>query len=164
MMIRYVLFASILAFTSCTKTALLNRDELRSIPKGTKKIIASSSQSPEETYITVSKIFAKNGCPVTSNKESLQVICNGKSVEGGTSLKAMAFIEPSQSGSTITFSGEWGLDGMGQAGMSAFGAGGISGSNTIIWEGVYPTKSCIAFQHMMMLAKEVSNTELLYEK
>ncbi|MCF2442607.1 hypothetical protein L0657_01465 [Dyadobacter sp. CY345] len=80
----------------------------------------------------------------------MQIICDGKSVEGGTQLKAMAFTEEEGDSSKVTFSGKWGLDATGQIGMMAFsGMGGLSGRNKIVWEGVKGTKNCIAFQHLV---------------
>jgi hypothetical protein len=150
---------------SCSPIILIKKDDLRKIPKGSTKVIAKTAMPPDEAYAFVLKSFAKYGCPVAGTKESMQVICNGKAIEGGTMLKALAFIEPSDTGSSVVLSGEWGLSAMGQAGFGAFtGIGGMSGTEKIVWEGIYATKSCLAFQHLIVLAIDIPGERIRYER
>ncbi|QRQ99755.1 hypothetical protein [Dyadobacter sandarakinus] len=164
-MTRLLLLITILiSFASCSPVLLHSKPELAKIPYGSTKIIASSSKTPDEALSIVSKAFAKEGCPVRTEKEAMQVICEGKSIEGGGMLKALAYIEPRGDSTRITFSGEWGLDATGQAGMSAFGAHGLSGTNKLKWEGVAATKPCVAFQHLLSFSKEVSESPVKFKK
>lgn len=150
---------------SCSPTILVKKDDLRKIPKGSTKVIAETTMSPDEAYNYVSKSFAKSGCPVAGSKESMQVICNGKAVEGGTMLKALAFIEPTKSGSNVILSGEWGLSSSGQIFLTSMtGVGGVGSSEKIVWQGIYNTKPCIAFQHLVVMAIDIPSDVIRYER
>lgn len=159
------LLALSLLSLSCSPTILVKKDDLRKIPKGSTKVIAETNMSPDDAYSYISKSFAKSGCPVVGSKESMQVICNGKAVEGGTMLKALAFIEPTATGSNVVFSGEWGLSSSGQIFLTSMTrVGGVSSSEKIVWQGVYNTKPCIAFQHLVVMAIDVPSDRIRYEK
>jgi hypothetical protein len=151
-------------FTQCAPPMLVNREDLRKVPVGSTKVITKTPLNPDDAFSMIAKNFAKAGCPVISDKTSMQVICNGRAVEGETMLKALAFIEPEGTGSSIIMSGEWGLTASGQAGMSAFGASGISGTNKVVWEGVFPTKACVAFQHLILMSNNIPNGLVSYAK
>ncbi|KQS34018.1 hypothetical protein [Dyadobacter sp. Leaf189] len=160
-----ILLCLMILFQSCAPTLLVDKADLAKIPKGSTKVVAYSPYSADEAFGIVSKNLAQYGCPVKSNKESMQVICDGKSVEGGTVIKAMAYIEPDGDSSKVTFSGEWGLDAQGQVMMSAFtGVNGVSGSSKIQWDGIAGTKPCIAYQNLILMARTIPNSRVKYSK
>jgi len=159
----YLLLLLIVA-ASCTKTILVDQESLKKIPYGSTKVISTSPRPASEVFSLLSKSFAREGCPVKTDKESMQVICDGKSVEGGTTIKAMAYVESDGDGSVVTITGEWGLNANGQLMMSAFGAHGVSSANKVVWEGLRSTKPCIAFQYMILLTKDIPEGKLSYGK
>ena len=95
----------------------------------------------------------------------MQVICDGKAIEGGTMLKAMAYVEEVEEGTLVTMSGEWGLDASGQAGFAAItGVGAVTGTNQIVWEGIRASKPCIAFQHLILMSIAIPDSKQKYAK
>lgn len=162
-----LLLAVALLIQSCANpTLLVNKEDLQRIPYGSTKVVSMTSLSPDESFSTIAKAFAKSGCPVKSDKTAMQIICDGKSVEGGTQLKALAFFEEDPMGTKVTMSGEWGLDASGQVAMSAFSGsrGMVSATNQIRWEGIKGTKPCIAFQHLILLSLSIPDARMKYEK
>ena len=160
----FLLCLGVLLFTRCSAPLTHSKETLRAIPIGSSKIIADSPRSAEEVYSSLAKSFAREGCPVRSEKESMQIICDGKSLEGGTTIKALAFVEQTETGSRTTMSGEWGLSSDGQLMMSAFGAHGVSAAEKLKWNGIQPTKPCVAFQYMVTLANTVPEAKISYKK
>ena len=145
------------AFTliSCTPIILLQQTEFNEIPVGSKMVFVTVNYSKDSLFNRVSKSFARYGCPVKSDRGAMQVICDGKSVEGGTLMKLQAFVDDEGSGSSVLFSGDWGLDANGQIAMKAFGGMTMYSTMPIVFNGRGTTKPDIAFQHMVILAKQL---------
>jgi hypothetical protein len=78
-----------------------------------------------------------------------------KSVEGGTLMKIQAFVDDEGNGSSVLFSGDWGLDGNGQIAMKAFAGMTMYSTMPIVFNGRGTTKPDVAFQHMVILAKQL---------
>lgn len=161
----FLFLIGICSLQSCAPaTVLVNENDLKRVPRGATKVISLADAPADETFSTVAKVFAKSGCPVKTDKESMQIVCDGMSVEGGTMLRALAYVEPTKNGTLVTMSGEWGLNATGQVGMVAFaGANGISGTNKIRWEGLKNTKPCIAFQHLILMSIAIPDSKQRYE-
>ena len=145
------------AFTliSCTPIILLQQTEFNEIPVGSKMVFVTVDYSKDSLFNRVSKSFARYGCPVKSDKGAMQVLCDGKSVEGGTLMKIQAFVDDEGNGSSVLFSGDWGLDGNGQIAMKAFAGMTMYSTMPIVFNGRGTTKPDIAFQHMVILAKQL---------
>lgn len=145
------------AFTliSCTPIILLQQTEFNEIPVGSKMVFVTVDYSKDSLFNRVSKSFARYGCPVKSDRGAMQVICDGKSVEGGTLMKLQAFVDDEGNGSSVLFSGDWGLDANGQIAMKAFGGMTMYSTMPIVFNGRGTTKPDIAFQHMVILAKQL---------
>ena len=145
------------AFTliSCTPIILLQQTEFNEIPVGSKMVFVTVNYSKDSLFNRVSKSFARYGCPVKSDRGAMQVICDGKSVEGGTLMKLQAFVDDEGNGSSVLFSGDWGLDANGQIAMKAFGGMTMYSTMPIVFNGRGTTKPDIAFQHMVILAKQL---------
>ena len=145
------------AFTliSCTPIILLQQTEFNEIPVGSKMVFVTVDYSKDSLFNRVSKSFARYGCPVKSDKGAMQVLCDGKSVEGGTLMKIQAFVDDEGSGSSVLFSGDWGLDGNGQIAMKAFAGMTMYSTMPIVFNGRGTTKPDVAFQHMVILAKQL---------
>jgi hypothetical protein len=145
------------AFTliSCTPIILLQQTEFNEIPVGSKMDFVTVNYSKDSLFNRVSKSFARYGCPVKSDKGAMQVLCDGKSVEGGTLMKIQAFVDDEGNGSSVLFSGDWGLDGNGQIAMKAFAGMTMYSTMPIVFNGRGTTKPDVAFQHMVILAKQL---------
>ena len=145
------------AFTliSCTLIILLQQTEFNEIPVGSKMVFVTVDYSKDSLFNRVSKSFARYGCPVKSDKGAMQVLCDGKSVEGGTLMKIQAFVDDEGNGSSVLFSGDWGLDGNGQIAMKAFAGMTMYSTMPIVFNGRGTTKPDVAFQHMVILAKQL---------
>jgi hypothetical protein len=145
------------AFTliSCTPIILLQQTEFNEIPVGSKMVFVTVDYSKDSLFNRVSKSFARYGCPVKSDKGAMQVLCDGKSVEGGTLMKIQAFVDDEENGSSVLFSGDWGLDGNGQIAMKAFAGMTMYSTMPIVFNGRGTTKPDVAFQHMVILAKQL---------
>jgi hypothetical protein len=145
------------AFTliSCSPIILLQQTEFNEIPVGSKMVFVTVDYSKDSLFNRVSKSFARYGCPVKSDKGAMQVLCDGKSVEGGTLMKIQAFVDDEGSGSSVLFSGDWGLDGNGQIAMKAFAGMTMYSTMPIVFNGRGTTKPDVAFQHMVILAKQL---------
>ena len=145
------------AFTliSCTPIILLQQTEFNEIPVGSKMVFVTVDYSKDSLFNRVSKSFARYGCPVKSDKGAMQVLCDGKSVEGGTLMKIQAFVDDEGNGSSVLFSGDWGLDGNGQIAMKAFAGMTMYSTMPIVFNGRGTTKPDVAFQHMVILAKQL---------
>ena len=145
------------AFTliSCTPIILLQQTEFNEIPVGSKIVFVTVDYSKDSLFNRVSKSFARYGCPVKSDKGAMQVLCDGKSVEGGTLMKIQAFVDDEGNGSSVLFSGDWGLDGNGQIAMKAFAGMTMYSTMPIVFNGRGTTKPDVAFQHMVILAKQL---------
>ena len=145
------------AFTliSCTPIILLQQMEFNEIPVGSKMVFVTVDYSKDSLFNRVSKSFARYGCPVKSDKGAMQVLCDGKSVEGGTLMKIQAFVDDEGNGSSVLFSGDWGLDGNGQIAMKAFAGMTMYSTMPIVFNGRGTTKPDVAFQHMVILAKQL---------
>jgi hypothetical protein len=145
------------AFTliSCTPIILLQQTEFNEIPVGSKMVFVTVNYSKDSLFNRVSKSFARYGCPVKSDKGAMQVLCDGKSVEGGTLMKIQAFVDDEGNGSSVLFSGDWGLDGSGQIAMKAFAGMTMYSTMPIVFNGRGTTKPDVAFQHMVILAKQL---------
>ena len=96
------------AFTliSCSPIILLQQTEFNEIPVGSKMVFVTVDYSKDSLFNRVSKSFARYGCPVKSDKGAMQVLCDGKSVEGGTLMKIQAFVDDEGNGSSVLFSGD----------------------------------------------------------
>lgn len=145
------------AFTliSCSPIILLQQTEFNEIPVGSKMVFVTVDYSKDSLFNRVSKSFARYGCPVKSDKGAMQVLCDGKSVEGGTLMKIQAFVDDEGNGSSVLFSGDWGLDGNGQIAMKAFAGMTMYSTMPIVFNGRGTTKPDVAFQHMVILAKQL---------
>ena len=145
------------AFTliSCTPIILLQQTEFNEIPVGSKSVFITVNYSKDSLFNRVSKSFARYGCPVKSDRAAMQVLCDGKSVEGGTLMKIQAFVDDEGNGSSVLFSGDWGLDGNGQIAMKAFAGMTMYSTMPIVFNGRGTTKPDVAFQHMVILAKQL---------
>jgi hypothetical protein len=144
-----------LTLISCTPIILLQQTEFNEIPVGSKMVFVTVDYSKDSLFNRVSKSFARYGCPVKSDKGAMQVLCDGKSVEGGTLMKIQAFVDDEGNGSSVLFSGDWGLDGNGQIAMKAFAGMTMYSTMPIIFNGRGTTKPDVAFQHMVILAKQL---------
>ena len=144
-----------LTLISCTPIILLQQTEFNEIPVGSKMVFVTVDYSKDSLFNRVSKSFARYGCPVKSDKGAMQVLCDGKSVEGGTLMKIQAFVDDEGNGSSVLFSGDWGLDGNGQIAMKAFAGMTMYSTMPIVFNGRGTTKPDVAFQHMVILAKQL---------
>lgn len=161
----FLLLVLAVLFQSCTPILLVNKEDLKHIPYGATKVISLTPVGAKETAQTLARSFAKSGCPVRFEELSMQVVCDGKPIEGGTSLKVMAYIEEVSEGTLVTMSGEWGLDASGQVGFAAItGLGSVTGTNRIVWEGLKATKPCVAFQHMILMSIAIPESMQRYAK
>lgn len=160
--IRLQLLSIILLLTACSPLYLVEKNDFQQIPKGSKKVIVNVSYATDSLFKIVSKNFAREGCPVQTDKNAMQIFCNGKSVEGGTLLKAMAFVEPTTTGSQVVFSGEWGLNQEGQIMMQAFTNTQIYATSPIVFEKNGTSKTDVAFQHLVLFARQIENGTISY--
>lgn len=150
---------------SCTPALIIKKEDLQRVPKGTTKVVAVSDMTADSVFKFVSRSFARSGCPVSASKESMQVVCNGKAVEGGTLMRAMAYIEPHSKGSIVTFTGEWGLNSSGQIFLTSMtGVSGVTGTEQVVWRGIDGTKSAVVFQYLIAYAIDIPNHDISYEK
>ena len=145
---------------ACAPTYLVSKSEFQSIPKGTKKIIVKTEISSDSLFTLISKSFSREGWVVKSDKGSMQISAEPKSVGSGTALKPFVYIEDK----TAYYSGEWGLDQKGQLMMQSM----VRGVNTVAFEPIIferfgTTKNDVAFQGLVLLAKTIPG-ELSYAK
>jgi len=148
-------------FASCSPIYMVDKAEFNKIPKGTKKIVVASSLSADSLFTAISRSFSREGWVVKSDKGSMQISAEPKSVGSGTSLKPMVFIE---NGSAY-YSGEWGLDQEGQLMLQSM----TRGANTvafspIVFERSGTTKNDVAFQGLLLLAKKIPDGAISYSK
>lgn len=153
-----------LFFSACSPIFLVSKNDFKQIPRGSKKVIVNVSYGAGSLFNIISKNFAREGCPVQTDKNAMQIYCNGKSIEGGTLLKAMVFVEPTTSGSQATFSGEWGLNQEGQIAMQAFTKTQIYATSPIVFEQTGTTKADVAFQHLVLMARQIQAGNISYSK
>ncbi|TRX37999.1 hypothetical protein FNW52_03615 [Flavobacterium sp. ZT3R18] len=160
--IRLQLLSIILLLTACSPLYLVGKNDFQQIPKGSKKVIVNVSYATDSLFKIVSKNFAREGCPVQTDKNAMQIYCNGKSVEGGTLLKAMAFVEPTATGSQVIFSGEWGLNQEGQIMMQAATNIQYNATSPIVFEKNGTSKTDVAFQYLVLFARQIENGNISY--
>ena len=158
----YFLLLVVINF-SCSPIILLQQTEFNEIPIGSKNIIVNVDYGKDSLFNMVSKNFARYGCPTKTDKSAMQILCDGKSVEGGTLMKLKAFVDDSGKGSYVSFSGDFGLDASGQIAMKAFGGMTMYSTFPIEFNGRGTTKADVAFQHMVILAKQI-NGSITYSK
>lgn len=150
--------------SSCAPTFLISQEEVKSIPKGTKKILVDVPYSQDQLLSNVAKYFSREGYQVNTDKTAMQVSTGFKSIEGGATVRMVAFVDSVSNNSRLYLSGEWGLNTDGQAAMKAFSGATMSGaSNAIIYDwNMGGTKPGIAFQHMVLAAKAVPDGVITY--
>ena len=156
-------FFSICLLISCSPIILLQQSEFNEIPIGSKSITINVDYGKDSLFNIVSKNFARYGCPTKTDKAAMQILCDGKSVEGGTLMKLKAFVDENGNGSYVTISGDYGLDANGQIAMKAFGGMTMYSTFPIEFNGRGTTKADVAFQHMVILAKQI-NGKITYSK
>jgi len=157
-----ILLASIIAIglQSCTPIYLVDKSEFASIPKGTKSIQLKTGFSSDSLFTLISRSFSRDGWVVKSDKGSMQISAEAKSVGSGSSLKPLVYIE----GGSAFYSGEWGLDQQGQLMLQSFAGGkNTIASQPIIFEKSGTSKNDVAFQGLILLAKKVPG-EITYLK
>lgn len=160
-LISVLLFIALLS--SCATYSLFKKEDLKKIPVGSSKVIALTTMSPDSCFKFMMRQMAKDGWAVTTNKEVMQISTALRSVQGGTSIKVNAFIQPSHKGSEIILSGEWGLDLDGSIAVNPYGIG-ISGTKTIIWTGDLSKKTNLAFQNLLNVGISANPYAVSYEK
>lgn len=154
----------IVTLASCSTVTLLEKSDLKKIPRGSTKVIAKKSVSADSLLTILTHQMAKDGWTVTTNKEARQISTTMRSVQGGTSMKVNAYVEPVTGGSMVTFSGEWGLDLDGSIAVNSYNSFGANGSKTIIWTGELSKKTNLAFQNLIIIAIDIKPSSLFYEK
>ncbi len=164
-MIKNLIWLSLFAIllNGCTTIMLLEQTEFNGIPVGSKSVKVEVSYSKDSLFNVVSRNFARYGCPVKTDKSAMQILCDGKNVEGGTNMKLKAFVDDDGGGSYVTISGDYGLDAGGQIAMKAFGGMTMYSTFPIEFNGRGTTKADVAFQHMVILAKQL-NGKIIYLK
>ncbi len=148
------LFAILL--NGCTTYMLLEQTEFKGIPVGSKSVKVEVSYSKDSLFNVVSRNFARYGCPVKTDKSAMQILCDGKSVEGGTNMKLKAFVDDNGNGSYVTISGDYGLDASGQIAMNALVGNTMYSTLPVEFNGKGTTRADISFQHMVILAKQLN--------
>jgi len=144
---------------ACSPVYLVSKSEFQAIPKGTKKIVVTTTLPQDSLFTIISREFSREGWMVKSDKPSGQISSEGKSVGSGTLLKPFVFIE----GGTAYYSGEWGLDQQGQLMLQSFAKANTVALQPIIFEKSGVTKNDVAFQGLLLLAKKVPG-DLSYSK
>jgi hypothetical protein len=142
---------------------LIQQTEFNEIPIGSKSVKVEVSYSKDSLFNVVSRNFARYGCPVKTDKSAMQILCDGKNVEGGTNMKLKAFVDDDGVGSYVTISGDYGLDASGQIALKAFAGTTMYSTFPIEFNGKGTTKADVAFQHMVILAKQL-NGKISYLK
>ncbi|MGA9651928.1 hypothetical protein [Pedobacter sp.] len=144
---------------SCAPTYLVSKSEFQQIPMGTKKIVVKTEMSSDSLFTLISKSFSREGWVVKSDKGSMQISAEPKSVGSGTALKPFVYIEDK----TAYYSGEWGLDQKGQLMMQSMVRANTVAFEPIAFERSGITKNDVAFQGLVILAKTIPG-ELSYSK
>lgn len=158
----HTLLAFILFLASCSPIMVIDKSDFSQIPKKSSKVIANVNYSPDSLFNESARILARNGCPVQSDRTAMQIIGGNKSVEGGTMMNCMVYIEPTATGSRATITGEWGLDQDGQIAMKAITGSNSYGMSKIIFEGTGTTKPDVAFQYLVKYAKQIPSALINY--
>lgn len=153
----------IILLVGCSPIILIQQTEFNEIPIGSKNIKVELNYSKDSLFNVVSRNFARYGCPVKTDKSAMQILCDGKNVEGGTNMKLKAFVDDNGSGSYVTISGDYGLDANGQIAMKSFAGMTMYSTFPIVFNGKGTTKADVAFQHMVILAKQL-NGSITYSK
>ena len=159
-MIKNLFWLSLFAIMliGCTTIMLLEQTEFNEIPVGSKSVKVEVSYSKDSLFNVVSRNFARYGCPVKTDKSAMQILCDGKNVEGGTNMKLKAFVDDDGGRSYVTISGDYGLDAGGQIAMKAFGGMTMYSTFPIEFNGRGTTKADVAFQHIVILAKQLNGS------
>lgn len=152
------------SFVKCSPTILIDKNEFKAIPKGTSKIVVTVPYDQDSLFTSVAKLFAREGCPVETNKTSMQIYCNGKSVEGGAALKSLVYVDQTATGGRAVFTGQWGLNQEGQVVMKALANTEIHEFSPVKFEGTGTSKNDVVFQRMLMMAKQVPGGYIRFEK
>lgn len=147
----------------CTPIMLIQQTEFNEIPIGSRSVKVEVSYSKDSLFNVVSRNFARYGCPVKTDKSAMQILCDGKNVEGGTNMKLKAFVDDDGVGSYVTISGDYGLDASGQIALKSFAGMTMYSTFPIEFNGKGTTKADVAFQHMVILAKQL-NGKISYLK
>jgi len=159
---KYLLLLIIVS--SCAPTYLISKGEFNEIPKGSTKVIASVKYPADSLYKVIASVLARDGWPVQSDKNAMQVSSTGKSIGSGTFMKPSVYVESTQSGSRAFFSGQWGLDGTGQVVMQAFTSTSNYGFNQIVFGKTGTSKPDVAFQKLVLLAEQLGSVEITFSK
>ncbi|MCF2517134.1 hypothetical protein [Dyadobacter sp. CY351] len=147
------------ALFSCSPIYMVSKSEFQQIPKGTKKIVIQTEMADDSLFTIISKSFSREGWVVKSDKGSMQISAEPKSVGSGTALKPFVFIEDKKA----YYSGEWGLDQKGQLMMQSMVRANTVAFEPIAFERSGITKNDVAFQGLLLLAKKIPG-ELTYSK
>lgn len=79
----------------------ISQADYNSIPYGTKAIQINSPLSPDSLFKLISLEYAQIGCPVKSNKEAMQIICDGLPTEHSGTVYALTSLAPTASGTMV---------------------------------------------------------------
>lgn len=150
--------------SSCSPVYLVNKEDFKEIPYGSKKVIIETGYSADSLFNNVAHIFLRDGWAIDADRTLYQIKSLGKSIGHGTYLIPHVYVQSTNFGSVCFISGEWGLDTNGQIAMSAMtGMNGLSRSNEIVFEGSAVTKPGLAFQQMIIFAQQVPGGKIFFE-
>ncbi len=141
----------------------ISSKEFHEIPVGSSKVVVLVPVQADSLRSIISSIFARNACPVISDPSG-QVRCDGKSVEGGTLMKVLAFIEPETNGSKATLTALYGLDAQGQAMYQGITGHSNYSTAPAIFQWDARKRSDVAFQYMVLMAREIPSANISYQK
>ncbi len=149
----------VIILQSCAPIYMVSKSEFQQIPKGTKKVVIQTNMSSDSLFTAISKSFSREGWVVKSDKGSMQISAEPKSVGSGTSLKPFVYIEDK----TAYYSGEWGLDQQGQIMLQSMTRVNTVALSPIAFQKSGTSKNDVAFQGLVLLAKKIPG-ELSYSK
>lgn len=142
---------------------MISKQEFDNIPIRANKVIVTVPYKADSLFGIMAKVLSKNGWPSHSDKTLMQISTDGKSIGSGANVKLAVYIEPNPSGSSAHITGQWGLDAYGQVVLQA----AVNQSNysfaEIVFDKKGTTKSDMAMQQMVLLAKQVPGGILNYE-
>jgi hypothetical protein len=143
---------------------IVGKEEFKKIPKGSRRVIVSTDYPADSLFNVVARILAKDAWPVQSDRTAMQITSLGRSIGSGTFMRPNVFIEPGGSGSKAYFAGEWLLDANGQIVMQSFANKSNYGSSRIVFGKTGTTKTDMAFQKLVMLARKIENGRISYSQ
>jgi len=135
------------------------------IPEGSTEIVLQSDSSAGSYYDVVYRGLAREGFSFENQDDDRRTLTTGfREVGQETALQISVFVEEMGNGSQAILRGKWGLTNTMSAGVSAGVGANVSGGSAEQAAWGERGRPEVAFGEMVMIAREIPHSELVYSE